>query len=189
MATTVLKQGTDPHSKYICLCNECGSIYTYEWEDIDPTMVSSWHEYHHECPVCHHHNGFSNKRIEELDYVVDGTRLDRFDIAMQIPSGIQAYLLLQNGPKVEMVELDVIIPADIPVLLVGTCSKISTAPGILITPEHKSPYLKIEKVDAYEGYLTIVEEDGEYSFDTATEGTIFGIPAQIVAHNTSIEII
>lgn len=188
MATTVLKQGTDPHSKYICLCKECGTIYTYEWEDIDPTMVSSWHEYHHECPVCHHHNGFSNKRIEELDYIVDGTRLDRFEIPMQIPSGINAYALLQNGPTIEMMKLDIIIPADIPVLLVGSCNKISTAPGIIITSDYKAPYLKIEKVDAFKGYLTILRSGAEFELHPTDNKEEYGIPTQVVMNTTSISL-
>ena len=188
MAKTVIKQGNDPKSKYICLCKECGTIYTYEWEDIDPTMVSSWHEYHQACPVCNHHNAFSNKRIEELNYELNGTRLNKFEIAMQIPEGVSAYALLLNGPTIEMVPLDTIIPANIPVILVGSANKISTAPGIFITPDYGIPYLKIETINAFAGYKTIIQEGDNFTLEDSNDKCKFGIPEQIAVDVTSIEV-
>jgi len=184
MSKTVIKQGTDPNYEYASRCRICGTIFKYEYSDMEGDPIQAWHEPHITCPTCGNMMAMNDKPIQEIDVNLPANSLYKIPYCVLIESGVDAYIVYKSGSVylLKPITGDDLTPSNATILFTSAMTKLTIIPGVQIdNPEFNLEYARVDKIgdNNFEGYSTIdVAENKIVEIDSNEH--IYGIPSALV---------
>jgi hypothetical protein len=190
MAINIIKQGIVGYNPtYVSKCPYCGTVFSYQWDDIKNNEISAWHEHHVICPNCTHEMAWNKNPMEAKPLVCENTIITVFEVTHMIPEGARAFAIRRMGYEVRLIEVDTIIPAMIPVLLIGQFEEINEIPG-LGSELPSGEYGEKIQIDEYSNnQLLIVGSDFKLRWMDRSDKSQYGIIPTQVSINSPVKVI